>query len=185
MDVPRMMSRYKIKSRASLYNRMKFLEIELLKSHDGKAFATQSQLMLLDRLHEHISRGNKMSTFDVMAYLDTVFPDNSIQADRQQTRQIKRQEKRQTATSKSSRTEEEKEVVININQPKSVVEKHSALEECYQNEWLLTTKEVEEILNRRPRKVRGEEYCVMNGWKFVVRGKDRSQYIWQVQRMDD
>ena len=163
---------------------MKFLEIELLKNYYGKAFATQDQLALLDRLHEHINRGNKMSTFVMTTPLDMMSPDKDVQQNRQQKIQTNRQEEVQLATSKNSIKDAAKEVVANINQPESVVEKHRALEECYQNEWFLTTKEVSQILNRKPRKERGKDYCVMNGWKFVVKGKDRSQHLWQVQRMD-
>ena len=193
MDVPNMMSRYKMKSRASLYKRMKFLGIELLKNYYGKAFATENQLMLLDRLHEHINRGHKMSTFAMTTTLDMtpsyddvqVKRQQNIQAKRQQDTKVEIQEEIQTATSENLIKDVVKEVVANINQPKSVLEKHSVLEECYQNEWFLTTKEVEEILNRKPRKVKGGDYCIMNGWKFVAKGRDRSQNIWQVQRMDD
>ena len=200
MNINNLMARYKLKSRAALYKRMHFLGVELMKDFNGRAYASERQLMILDQLDQHIKAGQKMSTF-TQRYLSGEIPELSgqpkiqpkIQPKRQAKRQPKKQEEIQVDEPKSvTNTSTEamlentaKKVITNINTPKEALEKHTILEEFYQNEWIMTTEEVEEILNRRPKKMKGEDYCVMNGWKFVVKGKERKKNLWQVQRLDD
>jgi hypothetical protein len=58
------------------------------------------------------------------------------------------------------------------------------LQECEQEKWLLTTKEIEEIVGRKPRKIQGENYGIMGGWKFIAKGKSGNQTLWQVEQLE-
>jgi len=75
-------------------------------------------------------------------------------------------------------------IINNINPAKSSLQKHRDLQECEQEKWLLTTKEIEEIVGRKPRKIQGENYGIMGGWKFIAKGKSGNQTLWQVEQLE-
>ena len=153
----------------------------MAKDDNDKAFATQEQLAYLDQLHEHIKAGNKMSTFVKPSQVDVVSA-NTVQFDVQSTEQEKAKNGRLTEqlTVQGANAEILLEslvgaIINNINPAKNSLQKHRELKECEQEKWLLTTKEVEEIVSRKPRKIKGENHAIIGGWKFIAKGKSGNQ----------
>ncbi|NET14213.1 MAG: hypothetical protein F6K08_15930 [Okeania sp. SIO1H6] len=190
MNVQELLLRYDLSSRAALYTRLKVLGFELAKDENEKAFATPEQLVHLDQLHEHIKAGNKMSTFVRPSQVDVV-SDKTVQSSVHSTEQKKA--KKGLLTEQPTVQGANAEVLLeslvgviinNLNPPKNSLQKHRDLKECEQENWLLTTKEVEEIVGRKPRKIKGESYCIIGGWKFVAKGRSGNQTLWGVEKLE-
>ncbi|MDJ0902020.1 MAG: hypothetical protein QNJ55_24785 [Xenococcus sp. MO_188.B8] len=139
-------SRYGI-ARSNLYNRLKDLKIESVKQ-GRKAFVTMAGLQLLDELHTHLEQGGTTSEFI------------KLQANNHQLVNIPTTS---SEVSHSFETEYYSEPAISLNPSalvgviETVVKKLipssrsrltylRELEEAYQNEWLLSTSEVAELL---------------------------------------
>jgi len=197
MNVQELLSRYGLSSRTALYSRLKILGIELAKNDNDKAFATPEQLAQLDELHDHIKAGNKMSTFVKPSKVDVVSDTSeqfSVHSTEQKNAKNGHLSEQSTVQGTSAVSEAPlKEAIIldslvgaiinNINPAKNPLDKHRQLQECEQNNWLLTTKEIEEIVGRKPRKKKGENHCIIGGWKFVARGKSGNQVLWSVEKL--
>ncbi len=190
MNVQDLLLRYDLSSRATLYTRLKVLGFELAKDDNEKAFATPEQLVHLDQLHEHIKAGKKMSTFVRPSQVDVVSA-KTVQSSVHSTEQKKA--KKGLLTEQPTVQGANAEVLLeslvgviinNLNPPKNPLEKNRALKECEQENWLLTTKEIEEIVGRKPRKMKGENYCVIGGWKFVAKGRSGNQTLWGVEKLE-
>ncbi|NER01398.1 MAG: hypothetical protein F6K17_01520 [Okeania sp. SIO3C4] len=189
MNVQELLLRYDLSSRATLYTRLKVLGFELAKDDNEKAFATLEQLVHLDQLHEHIKAGNKMSTFVRPSQVDVV-SGKTVQSSVHSTEQKKAKKGLLTEQPTVQGTNAEVlleslvgVIINNLNPPKNSIQKHRDLKECEQEKWLLTTKEVEEIIDRKPRKLKGENYCIIGAWKFVAKGKSGNQTLWQVEQL--
>lgn len=193
MIVQELLLRYGLNSRAALYSRLKTLKIELAKDKNDKAFATLEQLQQLDLLHEHIKSGNKMSTFVKEVKADVVY-DESEQFSKQYTEQKKSkispitEQFTEQLTVQSTSAEILLENIIgtiinNMSPREDSIQMHRDLKECSEEKWLLTSKELEKLIGRRPRKLKNENYCVVGGWKFVLRGKSGNQNLWQVEQL--
>ncbi|NET46713.1 hypothetical protein [Okeania sp. SIO2B3] len=195
MNIQELLSKYGLNTRAALYNRLDFLSIKLSKDPNGKSFATDEQLKELDNLHEHIKAGNKMSTFLKTVDVDIVeTPTEHItrQSSRQSSRQYTRQSSRQNNENISSsniKAEELLEVLVgaialSINPQNNTLEKYRVLDECQSKRWLLTSKDIQQILGQRPRRKKGCDYCVISGWRFNIVDKSGNQYLWNVSRAE-
>ena len=142
-------SRYGI-ARSNLYNRLKDLKIESVKQ-GRKAFITADSLQLLDGLHAHLEQGGNTSEF--------------IKLIKQQAEkhQIVNLPTNSPEVSASFETQYSSEPTISLNPSAlvSVIETvvkrliptsrsrltyMRELEEAYQNQWLLSTSEVADLL---------------------------------------
>ncbi|NET30255.1 hypothetical protein [Okeania sp. SIO1I7] len=199
MNIQELLSRYNLTTRPALYNRLDFLCMKLSKDSNGKAFATNEQLKELDDLHKHIKAGNRMSTFlkpSNVEILDTpnehITRQSSRQSTKQFTRQYSEQSNRQSSESISSsniKAEELLEVLVgaialSINPQNNTLEKYRVLDECRSKSWLLTSKDIQQILGQRPRRKKGCNHCVIGGWRFNIVTKSGNQYLWNVSRAE-
>ncbi|MEM9272372.1 MAG: hypothetical protein AAGA80_05335 [Cyanobacteria bacterium P01_F01_bin.143] len=189
MNVQDLLKRYGLNSRTSLYKRLRYLELELPKDKDDKSFATPDQLKLLDQLHDHIKKGGNMATFAKPSQVDVVSIDSvhkSVQGVQPENVPNGLQSVHESVQPPSSEMLLESlvgAVIKNMNPPKNPLQKHLDLIKCEEKKILLTTKEVEEIVGRKPRKIKGENYGIIGGWKFVAKGRSGNQTLWQVEQL--
>lgn len=163
--------------------------MELSKDDDDKSFATPDQLKVLDQLHDHIRAGGNMATFTKPTQVDVV-PLNSEQESEQgeQSENAKNGLQSEQSSVQLSNSEMVLEslvgaIIQNMNPPKNPLQKHLDLIKCAENNILLTTKEVQEIVGRKPRKIKGENHTIIGGWRFVAKGKSGNQTLWQVEQL--
>ena len=183
MNIQDLLSRYCLNSRTALYNRLKVLGMELAKDNNDKSFATLEQLIELDELHKHIKAGNKMSNF---VKRHKVVLDNTEQLREQthvQSGHINEQSIVNQADAEIILESLAGAITNTINSTKNPLEKYRALQECEDKKWLLTTKDVEEIVGQKPQNIKGENYCIIGGWKFSVKGKPENQTLWSVEQL--
>lgn len=192
MNVQYLMARYGLNSRTSLYTRLKHLGIELAKDDKDRGFATSEQLKLLDQLHEHIKAGNSMASFVKASDVD-VMPMYTVQGEHttktggldSQRSKSHRTVQQTVQVSDSAMLLESLvgAIINNIHPSKNPLEKYRDLKECEQENWLLTTKDIEDLVGRKPRKIKGQDYCLIGGWKFIARGKAGNQSLWSVEQL--
>ncbi|NET30350.1 hypothetical protein [Okeania sp. SIO1I7] len=193
MNVQDLLKRYGLNSRTSLYKRLNYLEMELAKNTDDKRFATPGQLKLLDQLHDHIKAGGSMATFALPSQVDVVSAESeqySVQGEQSnnaknglQSEQQSEQHSVQPSNSEMLLESLVGAVIQNMNPPFNPLQKHLDLIKCEEKKILLTTKEVEEIIGRKPRKIKGESYGIIGGWKFIAKGRSGNQILWQVEQL--
>jgi hypothetical protein len=164
--------------------------MELSKDNDDKSFATSDQLKLLDQLHDHIREGGNMATFTKPSQVDVVSMDSvqkSVQGEQLENVQNGLQSEQYSVQSSNSEMLLESlvgAIIQNISPPKNPLQKHLDLIKCDEKKILLTTKEIEEIVGRKPRKIKGENYAIIGGWKFIAKGKSGNQTLWQVEQLE-
>jgi len=193
MNVQDLLKRYGLNSRSSLYKRLNYLELELPKNDDDKGFATPYQLKLLDQLHDHIKGGGNMATFAKPSKVDVVSIDGvhkSVQGVQPENAQNGLQSVHQSVQYSVQPPNSEMlleslvgAIIQNMNPPKNPLQKHLDLIQCEEKKIILTTKEVEEIVGRKPRKIKGENYGVIGGWKFIAKGRSGNQTLWEVEQL--
>ena len=156
-------SRYGI-ARSNLYTRLKDLKIESVKQ-GRKAFITAASLQLLDGLHAHLEQGGTTSEFI-----------NLIEQSAQ-NHQLVEIPNNSPFISNSWETEYSSEPTISLNPGalvgvietvvKSLITPSRSrltymreLEEAYQNQWLLSTSEVADLLGLNPKTITnyGQEF---------------------------
>ncbi len=163
--------------------------MELGKDNDERSFATPEQLELLDQFHDHIRAGGNMATFTKPSQVDVVSVDTVHKSEQsEQSENTKNGLKSEQYTVQSSNSEILLESLIgaiiqNMNPLKNPLQKHLDLIKCEEQNLLLTTKEVEEIVGRKPRKMKGENHCIIGGWKLIAKGKSGNQILWQVEQL--
>lgn len=121
--VTSLQSRYGIGKQAEI-NRRNFLEIKATKIN-GKNYIDENQLKILDRLDAHIKSGKSMESFT-------------------DSKPIKY----------NSKPQEENQIIVKMLEaiaPKPKATDHwNELEKAYQNEWVLTTKEIQQLTGAKP-----------------------------------
>ena len=63
----------------------------------------------------------------------------------------------------------------------SPLEKYRILQECCDKKWLLTTADLEKILEKKPKKITGKNHFFMFGWRFTSTSKMSNQNLWKVE----
>ncbi len=69
MKIKDLLERYNLKTRQSIYNWCNALNITLEKDSNGHAYATTSQIELLDQLANHLQQGGILTNFTPVYFL--------------------------------------------------------------------------------------------------------------------
>ena len=89
LSVQELCSRYKIKSRKTLYSRINALEMTLAKDDRGRSYATSEQIELLDQLEEHLKDGGTLSNFTPVTHVEVQTTQDTTQKTIRATTQLK------------------------------------------------------------------------------------------------
>jgi len=144
--------RYNIGKQAEI-NRRKFLKISPTKIN-GQNYITEQELKRLDELDAHLKAGNSMESF--------------TGSERTLTR---------------SMPQEENQIIVKMleamSPPKAKPTDHwNELEKAYQNGWVLTTKEVQELAGAKPH---GKEWK-RGAFIFKPAGKSGRSKGWKISK---
>ena len=207
LSVQELCSRYKIKSRKTLYSRLKALEMTLAKDGRGRSMATSEQIDLLDQLEEHLNGGGTLSNFTPVTMVEV----QSIQEDTtQQKKQSGTQLKPPENKNESQIIETEQHILqqhiehipqqgiqqgLQHNdlatlvqllagqiQPVSPLWYHWELERAEKVALELTSNEVRALIGVKPVCRKGETTYRRGCWLFVKSGRIGNQTAWRVQK---
>lgn len=168
MYIQELLARYGLKTRQSIYKRCEFLNITLAKESGGrKVKATPKQVELLDRLHEQLKKpGARFSDFSVTTIEAEPVPqptDSQIVP--------------QPQDNLAALTELLAKVVLN-SQAQSIINPYQQLELAMQNNWLLASSELSQLIGIQPRGKGFSRGC----WQFIRQGKIGRQSAWRVSK---
>ncbi len=180
-------SRYGI-ARSNLYNRLKDLKIESVKQ-GRKAFITMAGLQLLDELHTHLEQGGTTSEFikqqannHHLVNIPTAIPEVSNSFETEYSSEP-------TVSLNPSILVGVIETVVKrlIPSSKSRLTYLRELEEAYQNEWLLSTSEVADLLGLNQKTITnyGQEFSDA-GFIFERAGvRKGGEIAWSIDKESD
>ena len=167
MQIADLMERYKLNSRQSLYARFKSLGLSLEKGERGKIDASPEQVELLDELDEHLKKGGSLKNF--LPSVNSVVVGNleSVE-DRVSTEQ--------------QMLEMLVGAIASNLQPRSPLWHHEELEKAAAGGWLLTSREVKELIGVKPKCGKGSDRFIRGCWSFVKAGKVGGAVGWRVEK---
>ena len=183
MNLNELLERYSLKTRQSLYNRLKALDLTLQKDSTGKSYATPEQIKLLDEVNEHIKGGGNLNNFTetVITEIDTPNPINtSLDSE---IVPLSSDEKTLYSDEKTPVQVELFDLVGAIatiaKSQHSPLQNLRDLQEAADNEWILTTAQVHQLTGNKPS---GSQW-VRGSFRFIRDGKIGAQAGWKVEKV--
>lgn len=172
MDLKDLMERYNLNSRQSLYARFKSLGLNLDKGERGKINASQEQVELLDELDEHLKKGGSLKSFlpptDSVVVADVKpFEDEALDVVSNETQLL----------------EMLVGAIASNLQPRSPLWYHSELEKAAAAGWLLTGREIKDLIGVKPYCKKGSDVFTRGCWQFVKVGKIGGALAWRVEKV--
>lgn len=174
LPVAKLPERYGI-SRTVLYDRINALKITPEK-RGNKSYVNAKQIALLDDLHEHLKQGGSTADF-----LDRVGLSGEQQAE-QLTEQ---------STGQLAPTNQVTDLVKLVDEIATQLtpahpryrESFRFLEEAYQNEWLLSTSHLADLLELSPARINSKPSFERYGFIFTKAGKNGVETAWKVDKV--
>ena len=193
LSVQELCSRYKIKSRKTLYSRINALEMTLAKDDRGRSYATSEQIELLDQLEEHLKDGGTLSNFTPVTHVEVQTTQDTTQQATQIATQIKTPENKGDAqiieTEKHIPQHNDLATLVQLLagkiQPVSPLWYHWELERAEKVGLELTTSEVRELIGVKPVCRKGETTYSRGCWLFVKSGRIGNQTAWRVMKDEE
>jgi hypothetical protein len=180
--VSQLQNRFSIGKQA-VYNRLDALDIKPFKE-GNKSYITADQLQLLDRLHEHINQGGTMAEFPK----STASPVDSLKSPVDKSDSPV--EIVETGMNLSTANNLEALVqVVSTGVEKAIATSTEAksplwymveLKRAADEGWLLTTKEVKDLIGVKPNTKKGEKTYKRGNWLFIKSGRIGNQTAWKV-----
>ncbi|ACK68471.1 hypothetical protein PCC8801_4564 (plasmid) [Rippkaea orientalis PCC 8801] len=187
MNVKELCDRYSLQSRKSLYSRLEAVGLKLPKDDDGRAYATEQILEQLDDLDLHLKNGGSLKNYtpvtSVTTQLETTenayFLENTTQTTQlttQTTTQLSREELLEIIEVLGS-------AIASRLQPIDPIAYNHSLEQAQQNNWILSSSEVKQLIGIKPSCPKGENVFTRGCWAFTKAGKIGNQTGWRVKKI--
>ncbi len=187
MKIKELQERYQLKTRQSIYNWCEALKITLAKDSNNHSYATPEQIELLDQLAEHLrSPGATLRNFtpvsitSIDTQIDTQIDTNYQPIDTPLSRDIVEA----VTEGAASLSAEIKQAISQLASklPSDPLWYMRTLEEARESEWLLTTKELQQLIGVKPKTKKGQNTYKRGSWVFIKSGKIGSQTAWRVTK---
>ena len=170
LGVKELCDRYDLKSRKSLYSRLEGLAIALSKDN-GKSYATEEQVNLLDQQNEYLKNGGTIKNFDPIA-LSQVTVDSSNQNVPQA---LYNQELLLNITN----------AIASSMPPVDPLWYLGKLEIARASGWELTTAQVKALIGVKPSCPKNQNTFRRGSFIFIKSGKIGNSTAWKVQKVLD
>lgn len=183
MLIKELCDRYGITSRKTLYNRLNALNLELPKDLDGRAYATNEQVELLDQLDRHLSEGGTLARFTPITQV-TIHRENQELSSVPETSDLTTQHTAQLTTQVTNELLGEMIKAISAAiQPQDPLHYMTLLERAADKDWILSTSEVTKLIGVRPKTEKGKHSLTRGCWCFVKTGKIGNESGWKVVKV--
>ncbi len=187
MNIKELCDRYKLQSRKSLYSRLEAVGLKFPKDDDGKAYATEPMIQQLDDLDLHIKNGGSLKNYTPVTSVTThleLADNGNLLDDTTQTTQLATQQ-----TTQMSR-EELLEIIEVLGsaiasrlQPINPIAYNHSLEQAQEQNWILSSKEVKQLIGIKPSCPKGKNVFTRGCWAFTKAGKIGNQTGWRVKKI--
>jgi hypothetical protein len=189
MNIKELCDRYSLSSRKSLYSRLEAAGLKLPKDDNGKAYATEEMIQELDDLDQHLKNGGSLKNYTPVTSVATHLEAIDNQASPDQTIQA-------TQLTTQDRTQISREELLDIIevlgtaiasrlQPIDPIAYNESLEKAQENNWILSTSEVQQLIGVKPTGQKGNNTFIRGCWVFTKAGKVGSQIGWKVKKIND
>ena len=187
--VSQLQSRFSLGKQA-VYNRLDALGIKPFKE-GNRSYITADQLQLLDQLHEHINQGGTMAEFKKSAASPVDKTESLVdKLESPVDKAASLVDTVERGMNKSAANNLELMVqVVSAGVEKAIASSVQAknplwymveLKRAADEGWLLTTKEIQELIGVKPRTKKGESTYTRGSFSFVKSGKIGGQTAWKV-----
>lgn len=179
--IQQLCDRYGLKTRQSIYDWAKVLDIKLAK--DGnKSYATPEQIELFDQLSEHLKNGGTLKNFTplVTTQVDTV--NYELDSVNSAIDTVNYELDTPLESPQASDLVEMVSAIASILKPQSVLSRHRELEEAAREGWILSSGELT-ALGFKPACKSGEDFCDRGCWRFIKAGKIGREQGWLVEKI--
>lgn len=188
MKIPELLARYKLASRTTLYSRLKALNLEFAKDEDDKAFATKEQVAMLDDLDRHLEHGGRLSNYSPAHDVQVVSVSPANSSVNSSVNNVQSTELYSGLSSEQKTSAELLEKLVgaiatSIQPVNPIIRRHENIQQAMDNNWLLTSRDVEAISGRKPSR-KGGDSCQIGGWRFISVGKSGNQLLWRVEKVE-
>ena len=187
MNINQLCDRYSLKSRQSIYDWCKALNVKLSRDDDNKSFAPPELIELFDQLAKHLKEGGTLKNFTplvktttVNQQLDNVSP--SLDTINFSLDNVSQPLDTITEPSHNSDLVDLVTAIASVIKPQSVLSHHRELEEAAREGWILSSGELT-ALGFRPVCKSGEDYCDRGCWRFIKAGKLGRGQGWLVDKI--
>ena len=181
LSVKELLARYNLKSKQTLYNWLKTLNIKLEKTSRNRAFATPEQIRALDDLKAHLEKGGLISEYVPITSL-VVKNQQDYSLDSPIDIQLDYKSDLPLDNSLDSPVELLQQALDSlaeaVSTPKDPMWAHKALMFAQENELLLSTSEVWDLIGVSPK---GDVFQ-RGSWVFTKKGKIGWEGAWLVYR---
>jgi hypothetical protein len=203
-SIKELQDRYELKTRQSVYDRLKAIKAEVLKE-GNRSYVTENAIIILDQLQEHLKLGGSIKTFTptvkatVHRQIDSVNSNSDNLTVNSKIDSVNSNSDNLTVNSKIDSinsqlnsdvkyvqldlfeftVEKIVEKIIEKIKPSNPINHWEKLDLAVKSGYILSTKEVTQLLGTKPN---GKEWT-RGAFKFMRFGKIGNQAGWQVTRI--
>ncbi|MFM7571547.1 MAG: hypothetical protein ACKO4S_00175 [Snowella sp.] len=187
MNIQQLCDRYSLKTRQSIYDWAKALDIKLLRDNSNKSYASDEMIEQFDQLSEHLKEGGTLKNFTPLVKTTTVNPPLDTVSPSLDTVNFPIDNVSQpldtiTESSQSNDLIDLVNAIASVIKPQSVLSHHRELEEAAREGWVLSSAELT-ALGFRPVCKSGEDFCDRGCWRFIKAGKLGRGQGWLVDKI--
>jgi hypothetical protein len=186
MNINQLCDRYSLKSRQSIYDWCKALNVKLSRDDDNKSYAPPELIELFDQLAEHLKGGNSIKSFTPLVKTTVSQPLDNVSSSLDSVNfpldNVSRSLDTITESSHNSDLVDLVNAIAAVIKPHPGLSRHEELEKAVANGWILSTSELDSI-GFKPYCKTGEDYCDRGCWRFVKAGKIGRESAWSVQKI--
>lgn len=169
MKVKELQEKYNLKSRQSLYDRLKALSLTLKKDQLGHGFASPEDIELLDQLDTHLASGGTLANFTPVQSVSTEMVNNLVPVF-----------PTLDSTYLLVRILEKIEQHLALWVSPNPLYPHEVLEKAHEKNWHLTTDRVSQLIGVRPK----GEIFIRGNWTFHKVGRIGRCAAWKIEKAD-
>lgn len=181
------MERYELKTRQTFYTWTKALNLAVSKDSDGKSILTPEQISLMDELHDHLRNGGAIKSFTPSIPTEiinqsVVTVNSTLDTTNNKTSMVSTISEAVGENIGYRQLELFESIINKVTElmPISPISHWDELNKAVNNGYILTTKEVKEILGTKPT---GDEW-IRGAFKFTKVGKIGNQIGWNVTNIN-
>jgi hypothetical protein len=181
MNIQQLCDHYGLKTRQSIYSWCKAANITLAKDEKNRNYATPEQIEVFDQLSQHLADGGTLKNFSpaLTTTIETV--NHSLDTTIDTVNHALDTPLELSQVNDLINLVQAIAAIAAITTKPDPLSHHRALQEAMQNDWVLTSGELERLLGVSIR-TKGD-YCDRGCWRFTKTGRIGREQGWRVSKI--
>ena len=185
MLLTELQSRYGLQSRKGLYARINALDLVLPKDRKRRSYATEEMVQELDKLDAHLKSGGELKSYIPTTHTEVMIPDDEVteppSKDELLQNRVTEPHSEDLLPQQVTLLPKLLSIIENLTSSKDPLLPNRLLKEAADNEYLLNSKQVKEIIGISPRGSIFSRY----GYVFTKVGKDGVFSSYRVEKEEE